>query len=128
MRLFIENRPKFTMNVLVIALSVINGILLISTTVFEDLNYLDQVSMFFRTGIPNPSVCGPLFFIWTVVYVLYIIKKVESPSTMKAIRLYSYRLISKRIDIMILFLCTCLKKTNIINSILPLFYFLYYLV
>lgn len=79
MRIFIENRPKFTMNIIVIALSIINGIMLILMPFLEDINYLDQVSMFFLTGIPNPSVCGPLFLIWTFVCFLYIIKKVESP-------------------------------------------------
>ena len=79
MQIFIENRPKFTMNVIVFALSIINGIMLILVTFFEDLNYLDQVGMFFRSGIPNPSVCGPLFLIWIFVCILYVIKKVESP-------------------------------------------------
>jgi hypothetical protein len=52
---------------------------LILVTFLEDLNYLDQVTIFFQSGIPNPSVCGPLFLIWVAVYILYITKKVESP-------------------------------------------------
>ena len=67
------------MNIIVIILSIINGIMLILTTFLEDLNYLDQVSQFFTTAIPNPSVCGPLFLIWVAVCILYLTKKVESP-------------------------------------------------
>jgi hypothetical protein len=71
----------------VIILSIINGILLIAVSFFEDTSYLDSVMMFFQSGIPNPSVCGPLFFIWVIVCFLYITKKVESPilSTIVAI-------------------------------------------
>ena len=87
MQIFIENRPKFTMNVLVIVLSIINGIMLISVLFFENMNYLDEVSIFFQTGIPNPSVCGPLFFIWVFVCFLYLTKKINSPklSTITAV-------------------------------------------
>jgi hypothetical protein len=79
MQIYIENRPKFTMNIIVIILSIINGILLIAVSFFEDISYLDSVTDFFQSGIPNPSVCGPLFFIWVLVCFLYITKKVESP-------------------------------------------------
>jgi len=79
MKIFIENRPKFTTNILVIIISIIQGILLISVSFFEDTNYLDSVIMFFQSGIPNPSVCGPLFIIWVIACLLYITKKVESP-------------------------------------------------
>ena len=79
MQIFIENRPKFTMNIIVLIISIIQGILLILVTFLGDLNYLDQVTRFFQSGIPNPSVCGPLFLIWVAVCILYITKKVESP-------------------------------------------------
>ena len=79
MKMFIQGRPKFTMNMLVIIISIIQGILLISVSFFENLSYLDQVSQFFTTALPNPSVCGPLFLIWIVVCLLYMTKKVESP-------------------------------------------------
>jgi hypothetical protein len=87
MWIFIENRPKFTMNIIVIALSIINGIMLILMPLLENQNYLDQVSSFFQTGIPNPCVCGPLFLIWIFVCFLYLTKKVKSPklSTIVAI-------------------------------------------
>jgi hypothetical protein len=87
MQIFIDKRPKFTMNIVIIILSIINGILLILVSFFEDTSYLDSVNMFFQSGIPNPSVCGPLFLIWTIVCFLYITKKVESPkiSTIVAI-------------------------------------------
>ena len=79
MKIFIEGRPKFTMNLVVLIISFINAILLIAVSFFEDISYLDSVIMFFTTGIPNPSVCGPLFLIWILVCFLYITKKVESP-------------------------------------------------
>jgi hypothetical protein len=87
MKLFIEGRPKYSMNMVVIILSIINGILLIAVSFFEDINYLDSVIMFFQTGIPNPSVCGPLFLFWVAVCLLYITKKTKSPklSTIVAI-------------------------------------------
>ena len=79
MNLFFENKPKFTMNILVIIISIIQGIMLISISFFESTSYLESVSIFFQSGIPNPSVCGPLFLIWVFVSLLYITKKVESP-------------------------------------------------
>lgn len=79
MKLFIEGRPKFTMNLVVLIISFVQGIMLVSVSFFEDTSYLESVMMFFQTAIPNPSVCGPLFFIWVLVCALYITKKVESP-------------------------------------------------
>ena len=91
MQIFIENRPKFTMNIIVILLSLINGILLIAVSFLEDTSYIESVTMFFQTGIPNPSVCGPLFLIWIAVCIFYMTKKVKSPkfSTIVAI-IYLY--------------------------------------
>jgi hypothetical protein len=79
MRIFIENRPKFTMNIIVLIISIIQGILLIYISFMEETSYIEWVYSFFQTAIPNPSVCGPLFLIWVVVCLLYITKKVESP-------------------------------------------------
>jgi len=53
--------------------------MLISVSFFEETSYLESVIMFFQTGIPNPSVCGPLFLVWIFVCLLYITKKVDSP-------------------------------------------------
>ena len=87
MKIFIEGRPKFAMNLVILIISIIQGILLISVSFFEDTSYMDSVALFFTSGIPNPSVCGPLFFIWVAVCLLYITKKVSSPklSTIVAI-------------------------------------------
>jgi hypothetical protein len=79
MQIFIENRPKYTMNIIVIIISIIQGILLILFPLLEGLNYFDQVCLFCQTAIPNPSVCGPLFLIWVIVCILYLTKKVNSP-------------------------------------------------
>jgi hypothetical protein len=79
MRIFIENRPKFTMNIIVLIISIIQGILLIYISFMEETSYIERVCSFFQTAIPNPSVCGPLFLIWIVVCLLYITRKVESP-------------------------------------------------
>jgi len=79
MKLFIEGRPKYTMNIIIIILSIFQGVMLIAINFIEDLNYLEEVSWFFRTGMPTPAVCGPLFLIWALVCILYWTKKVESP-------------------------------------------------
>ena len=79
MKIFIEGKPKFTMNMVVLIISIIQGILLISVSFFEDTSYLESVTRFFQSGIPNPSVCGPLFLIWVIVCFLYLTKKIESP-------------------------------------------------
>lgn len=75
MKLFIEGRPKFTMNIIVLTISIIQGILLISIHFFGDMNYLDELNMFFQTGIPNPATCGPLLSIWFILGILYLTKK-----------------------------------------------------
>jgi len=79
MQIFIENRPKFTMNIIILIVSIIQGILLILINFIENLNYANEVRCFCETAIPNPAVCGPLFLIWALVCILYWTKKVESP-------------------------------------------------
>ena len=53
--------------------------MLILIVFLEDMDYFEQVNMFFQTAIPNPSVCGPLFLIWVLVCIIYLLKKVKSP-------------------------------------------------
>jgi hypothetical protein len=74
-----DNRSQFTINIFVILISIIQGILLIAMSFIEDISYLESVINFFRTAIPNPSVCGPLFLLWAFVCILYYTGKVTSP-------------------------------------------------
>jgi hypothetical protein len=75
--LFFEGRPKFTMNLIVLALSIVQAVLLLmaATMAFG----FSGVYQFFTTGIPNPSACGPLFVVWITVLVLYWKGIVKSP-------------------------------------------------
>lgn len=62
---------RYTINIVILILSAIQGVLLIFTALAEG-NYLGDVLSFFTTGMPNPSVCGPLFIIWFILCTLYL--------------------------------------------------------
>ena len=80
MKFFFDNRPRFTMNLLILVISILQSILLLQMYIFEsDLSYFEDIRMFFQTGMPNPSACGVLFTIWVFVSVLYWLKIVKSP-------------------------------------------------
>lgn len=66
------------MNIIIFVLSVFQSVMLILITITE-MCYFEEVRSFFQTGMPNPSVCGPLFAIWVIVCALYWTKIVKSP-------------------------------------------------
>ena len=79
MKIFIEGKSKYTMNLVMIFLVIIQGIFLIAIGLMDDAGYLNAVIKLFTTGIPNPATCGPLFLILAAVLILYWTKKVTSP-------------------------------------------------
>jgi hypothetical protein len=88
MKLFLKDKPKFTMNPLILVLSIIQSIMLLQMYLFEsELSYIEDITFFFQTGIPNPSACGVIFALWAAVCLLYWIKLIKSPklSTIVAI-------------------------------------------
>ena len=86
-KFFFENRPKFTMNLLIIVLSIMQSFLLLQSYIFGSKSYSDDIMMFLTSGLPNPSACGVLFATWVIVCILYWRKIVTSPklSTIMAI-------------------------------------------
>jgi len=88
MKFFFEDRPKFTMNPLILILSIIQAVMLLQMYIFgSGQSYISDITQFFQTGMPNPSACGVLFTVWTIVLALYWAKIVKSPklSTIMAI-------------------------------------------
>ena len=88
MKFFFENRPRFTMNPIIVILSISQSIMLLQMYIFVgNQSYTSDIVQFFQTGMPNPSACGVLFAIWVIVCVLYWTKIVKSPklSTIMAI-------------------------------------------
>lgn len=75
MEIFAKDRPRFTVNMVVVAICIVEAITLFMATVFVGFSPID----FFGTGTPNPSVCGPLLTIWAILCVLYITGNLKSP-------------------------------------------------
>ena len=73
MGLFLKDRPKFTVNVIVAGICFVQAVMLFANFSIGDF------SAFFRSGMPNPSVCGPLLLIWAVLCILYIAGTLKSP-------------------------------------------------
>jgi hypothetical protein len=70
-----EGRPKFTVNVVVLVVCVVQGIMLLATAQYTWENFIG----FFRTGMPRPLFCGPLLLAWAILCALYIKGALKSP-------------------------------------------------
>jgi hypothetical protein len=73
MKLASPKRPKFTVNLVVAVICILESALLF--TQFS----LREFFAFFTSGMPRPAVCGPLLLIWTVLCVLYVTGSLKSP-------------------------------------------------
>lgn len=77
LRLFFKDQPKFTMNLIMLVLSISQAVLLLMVATM--MGWSAGVYSFCTTGVPNPCACGPLFVVWTIVLVLYWRGIVKSP-------------------------------------------------
>ncbi|MDI6884338.1 MAG: hypothetical protein QMD00_04330 [Hadesarchaea archaeon] len=71
--LFAGERPKFTVNAIVVVICVFQAMMLFTQFSFQEF------FAFFTSGMPRPAVCGPLLLTWAIVCVLYLANVLKSP-------------------------------------------------